>query len=196
LSLDEYHPRRPGNVAMAVKSTQGVSHISNPVKRIRWATQRVTGPNEQSKRHGILDRLHKRTGSSEKKQEFGDAPHAGSQQQDAADLEEGGEQEPSQRRIFFNIPLPDDAKDEEGRPLTRFGRNKIRTAKYTPLSFVPKNLYYQFHQVANIYFLFLVILGVRTSSFVRDLALLTSPSRHRSSKYSEIRILRLVRCRS
>lgn len=181
---------------MALQSTQGASHISNPVKRIRWATQRVTGLNERSKRHGILDRLQKRTGSSEKKRESGHAPHAGNQQQDAADSEEGEEQEPSQRRIFFNIPLPDDAKDEEGRPVTRFGRNKIRTAKYTPLSFVPKNLYYQFHQVANIYFLFLVIIGVRTLSTVRYLAILTSPSHHRSSQSSAIRILRLVQSRS
>lgn len=142
---------------MALQSTQGASHISNPVKRIRWATQRVTGLNERSKRHGILDRLQKKTGSSEKKRESGDASHAGNQQQNAAETEEGEE-----RRIFFNAPLPDDAKDEEGRPLTKFARNKIRTAKYTPLSFVPKNLYSQFHQVANIYFLFLVIIGVRT----------------------------------
>jgi len=181
---------------MAVQSTQGASHISNPVKRIRWATQRVTGPSERRKRHGILDRLHKRTGSSETKRESGDVSHAGSQQQDAVDSEEGEEQEPSRRRIFFNIPLPDDAKDEEGRPLTKFSRNKIRTAKYTPLSFVPKNLYFQFHQVANIYFLFLIILGVRTSSIVCNLALLTAPSHHRSSRYLVIRILRLVRCRS
>lgn len=181
---------------MAVQPTQGASHISNPVKRIRWATQRVTGLSERTKRHGILDRLQKRTGSSEKKRESGDASRAGSQLQDVVDSEEGEEQEPSRRRIFFNMPLPDDAKDQEGRPLTNFGRNKIRTAKYTPLSFVPKNLYFQFHQVANIYFLFLVIIGVRTSSIIRSLALLTSPSCHRSSKSSVIQILRLVRSRS
>jgi len=65
------------------------------------------------------------------------------------------------RRIFFNIPLPADARDEEGYPTAHYPRNKIRTAKYTPLSFVPKNLFIQFYNnVANIYFLFVIILGV------------------------------------
>ncbi|GKT92558.1 LOW QUALITY PROTEIN: phospholipid-translocating P-type ATPase domain-containing protein [Colletotrichum tofieldiae] len=48
--------------------------------------------------------------------------------------------------------------DEEGHPILHFPRNKIRTAKYTPLSFIPKNLWFQFQNIANIFFLFLVIL--------------------------------------
>ncbi|KAJ1725016.1 phospholipid transporting ATPase, partial [Coemansia biformis] len=36
--------------------------------------------------------------------------------------------------------------------------NQIRTAKYTALSFVPKNLFEQFRRAANIYFLLLLIL--------------------------------------
>lgn len=145
---------------MAANSTKGVSHVSNPVKRIRWATQRVTGPNERKKRHRIMDRLHKGTSSGEKKRESADVSQPGNQQQEGTESEAGEYPEASQRRIFFNLPLPDDAKDEEGRPFTKFSRNKIRTAKYTPLSFVPKNLWFQFHNVANIYFLFLIILGV------------------------------------
>lgn len=147
---------------MAVEPTQNASHVSNPVKRIRWATQRVTGANAGKKRHGILDRLHKRASSGEKKRESAEASHSGIQQHDGVDSEDSEEveEEPSSRRIFFNLPLPDDAKDEQGHPLTKFSRNKIRTAKYTPLSFLPKNLYFQFHQVANIYFLFLIVLGV------------------------------------
>ncbi len=65
-----------------------------------------------------------------------------------------------QRKVYVNIPLPDDAKNEEGRPLVDYGRNKVRTAKYTPLSFVPKNLFLQFHNIANIYFFFIIILSV------------------------------------
>ncbi|KAI5281039.1 hypothetical protein KEM52_004004, partial [Ascosphaera acerosa] len=65
----------------------------------------------------------------------------------------------SGRRIFFNQPLPRDMLDEEGNLKVTYARNKIRTAKYTPLSFVPKNLYFQFHNVANIYFLFIIILN-------------------------------------
>lgn len=144
---------------MAMQAHQEDSHVSTPKKRIRWATQRAKGAPGGKKRHHILERLHRRTASSEKKREFADGsqteglPHEGSS-------EESEDQDTVERRIFFNIPLPNDAKDEEGRPLAKFGRNKIRTAKYTPLSFVPKNLYLQFQTVANIYFLFLNILGV------------------------------------
>ncbi|SPO00024.1 related to ATPase II [Cephalotrichum gorgonifer] len=63
------------------------------------------------------------------------------------------------RSLFFNLPLPPDLVDDEsGAPIQVFARNKIRTAKYTPLSFIPKNLWFQFHNVANIFFLFTVIL--------------------------------------
>ncbi|KAF7710614.1 probable phospholipid-transporting ATPase VD isoform X1 [Silurus meridionalis] len=37
--------------------------------------------------------------------------------------------------------------------------NSIRTTKYTILSFIPMNLFQQFHRVANLYFLFLVLLN-------------------------------------
>lgn len=64
-------------------------------------------------------------------------------------------------RVFFNMDLPNDMKDPEtGLPITAYPRNKIRTTKYTPLSFIPKNLFFQFKNIANIYFLFIVILGV------------------------------------
>lgn len=64
------------------------------------------------------------------------------------------------RSIFFNLALPADAVDEDGHPTRHYQRNKIRTAKYTPLSFIPKNLWFQFHNIANVYFLFLIILAV------------------------------------
>jgi phospholipid-translocating ATPase len=64
------------------------------------------------------------------------------------------------RTIYFNQPLPADLIDEEGRPVVHYRRNKIRTAKYTAISFVPKNIWYQFHNIANVYFLFLIILAV------------------------------------
>lgn len=67
----------------------------------------------------------------------------------------------TQRRIFVNEPLPPDCLDEDGSPSQWFSRNKIRTAKYTPLIFIPKNLWLQFHNVANVYFLFVTILAVR-----------------------------------
>lgn len=66
------------------------------------------------------------------------------------------------RTIHFNVPFPTDPSDPNGGTLgpPTYPRNKIRTAKYTPLSFIPKNLLFQFKNVANIYFLFTIILGV------------------------------------
>lgn len=117
----------------------------------------------RGKRNAIVDRFHK---GSEKKRESGGTEsgagsHLGEPGTDASN-EDGGSNDESDesRRIFFNIPLPDDARDEEGSPLMLFKRNKIRTAKYTPLTFIPKNLYHQFQTIANAYFLFLIILVV------------------------------------
>ena len=159
---------------MAMQAHQEGSHVSTPKKRIRWATQRAKAATGSKKRYHILERLQRRTASGERKRVSADGsqtegfPHEGS----AEELED---QDTVQRRIFFNIPLPDNAKDEDGRPLMKFGRNKIRTAKYTPLSFVPKNLYFQFHNIANIYFLFVIVVGVgqlcRTLSIDTDMGL-------------------------
>lgn len=63
------------------------------------------------------------------------------------------------RNIYFNQPLPQDMLDEDNKPLANYPRNKIRTTKYTPLTFLPKNILLQFHNFANIYFLILIILG-------------------------------------
>jgi len=53
------------------------------------------------------------------------------------------------RRIYFNIALPSIAMDKYGVPLYQYTNNYIRTSKYTLLSFIPANLYEQFHRVAN-----------------------------------------------
>ncbi|KAJ3372819.1 hypothetical protein GGF31_001356 [Allomyces arbusculus] len=45
-----------------------------------------------------------------------------------------------------------------GAPVVRFPSNGISTTKYSPLSFLPKNLYEQFRRVANSYFLLMVVL--------------------------------------
>lgn len=65
-----------------------------------------------------------------------------------------------ERTIYFNQQLPEYEKDPTtGFIAVEYPRNKIRTTKYTPLNFIPKNIYHQFHNIANIYFLFIVILG-------------------------------------
>lgn len=64
------------------------------------------------------------------------------------------------RKVVVNCPLPVDMKHEPlGKCIIHYPANKIRTTKYTPLSFLPKNLTYQFTNAANSYFLLLVILG-------------------------------------
>ncbi|KAI9007425.1 hypothetical protein CLU79DRAFT_840581 [Phycomyces nitens] len=63
-----------------------------------------------------------------------------------------------QRKIYVNMPIAADEVDEYGQPLKSYMRNKIRTAKYTWYTFLPKNLFEQFRGIANLYFLFLVIL--------------------------------------
>jgi phospholipid-translocating ATPase len=44
-------------------------------------------------------------------------------------------------------------------PNGKFMGNKIRTTKYTMLTFLPKNLIEQFHRVANLYFIFIQFLN-------------------------------------
>ncbi|KAG2236582.1 hypothetical protein INT48_000136 [Thamnidium elegans] len=65
----------------------------------------------------------------------------------------------NRRKIYVNMKQPSSEFDDHGRPInTTYVPNRVRTAKYTPISFIPKNLFEQFRNVANLYFLFLVIL--------------------------------------
>jgi phospholipid-translocating ATPase len=152
------------------------SEASNPKNRIRWNTRKETGDEGLKKRDSLMRRWqhHRRKVS-------GDDPEAKPVAHADPDLPEDlnpgrepteGDNVPEEelatnRRVFFNLPLPDDARDEDGHPINHFSKNKIRTAKYTPLTFVPKNLWFQFHNVANIYFLFIIILGVSAQAQFR-----------------------------
>jgi len=139
--------------------------VSNPVKRIRWATHRATGAKAANKRHSLKERLHRRIGSTGEKKRDSLGKEAGpGENGDLAGSEAGSEEQEGGRTIYFNIPLPAHERDEDGHPKSHYARNKIRTAKYTPISFIPKNLWFQFHNVANMYFLFIIILGVRFPS--------------------------------
>lgn len=128
----------------------------------------------------IIDRLHHRPSQNEKKRNSaGDESRrtsdlGGIQEEPEQDDEDEGEHDRDKqgpREIFFNKPLPPTALDEEGHPIKHYRRNKIRTAKYTPISFIPKNLWYQFHNIANVYFLLLIILAVS-----QHLAYLSGPT--------------------
>ncbi|KAF4549938.1 Phospholipid-transporting ATPase DNF1-like protein [Elsinoe fawcettii] len=123
-------------------------------KRIRWATQKHPGESGHKKREGILRRLSHRKGHAPDRP--ADSNHGAQEEHDAQ--EEQAEAGPG-RRLFFNVPLPPSMRDSTGYPIAHYPRNKIRTAKYTPISFIPKNLWFQFQNVANVYFLFIIILG-------------------------------------
>lgn len=115
-----------------------VTRAPTIMKRARWGTQRQKGRPKRSKSKFRKGSAH-----------------------EAKDRSPQENEEPKGRKVYFNIPLPDDmVSPETGLPIAQYPRNKIRTTKYTPLSFLPKNLYYQFQNVANIYFLFIAILGV------------------------------------
>ncbi|KAJ3012256.1 hypothetical protein HKX48_006359 [Thoreauomyces humboldtii] len=65
----------------------------------------------------------------------------------------------AKRRVYLNTPLQPpyiDVHTQE--PVFQYPSNKVRTSKYTLLSFLPKNLFEQFRSVANFYFTSLVIL--------------------------------------
>ncbi|KYK59925.1 phospholipid-translocating P-type ATPase domain-containing protein [Drechmeria coniospora] len=140
-------------------------------QRSRWATRKMTVKSGRTKRLSLLNRMqhHRRAGSNEKHSAGHGAhePPLGDpvveDRDDGEDRDESSDSDDSEakttRTLYFNVPLPDYML-EDGRPINSFPRNKIRTAKYTPLSFIPKNLWFQFHNVANIFFLFLVILVV------------------------------------
>jgi hypothetical protein len=143
----------------------------NDTQRARWATRKMTIKSSSNKRHSLLNRVHKKTNSNEKNPppegsdppaDDGEPPIEASVNQDENDEDDDTSEN---RTLFFNQPLPDSLLDEDGHPVQSFPRNKIRTAKYTPISFIPKNLWFQFHNVANIFFLFLVILVVSTCSY-------------------------------
>ncbi|XP_071599717.1 phospholipid-transporting ATPase VD isoform X1 [Heliangelus exortis] len=57
------------------------------------------------------------------------------------------------------IPCLGHYKEEYEKVSKLYMNNKIRTTKYTLLNFIPRNLFEQFHRVANLYFLFLVVLN-------------------------------------
>ncbi|PHH68952.1 hypothetical protein CDD82_166 [Ophiocordyceps australis] len=145
----------------AAGSARKIEHT----QRSRWATRKMTIKSSHLKRMSLLNRIQHRTPTSDEKMA---APGLGASEppfthqdhdEEVADSEDGPDDENSSRTLYFNIPLPDEML-LDGHPKQSFPRNKIRTAKYTPLSFVPKNLWFQFHNVANIFFLFLVILGI------------------------------------
>lgn len=74
------------------------------------------------------------------------------------------------RTVRSNLLPPPSAEDSvagatKGERLQRLGcvqhlaDNRLKTTKYTLLSFLPKNLFEQFHRLANVYFVFIALLN-------------------------------------
>ncbi|RAH43483.1 phospholipid-translocating P-type ATPase [Aspergillus brunneoviolaceus CBS 621.78] len=114
-------------------------------KRARWATKRMTAASGLRKRVSILERGRRQNQTDTMASATAGVP----------EITEG---ESGSRKVHFNLPIPDEERDEEGNLKAVYPRNKIRTAIYTPLTFIPKNLWLQFHNIANLYFLFVIIL--------------------------------------
>ncbi|KAJ5608698.1 hypothetical protein N7528_009265 [Penicillium herquei] len=132
------------------------SNISKPTQRQRWATTRHAGTGGVRKRVSIMDRFHKRHELRDEKRRSHQSTATTETSNNATP---NGEVSGENRTIYFNIPIPESERDEEGHLNFAYPRNKIRTAKYTALTFVPKNIWLQFHNIANIYFLFVIILN-------------------------------------
>lgn len=155
------HPNLPSNT-----KRQGGATVTPKTKRSRWATRKMTVKSSNKKRLSLIGRHGKTLANEKKRTSSGseslrqDGENADPNAPAAAANGDEEHEGPGPRTLYFNLPLPDDQKDENGAPKQSYSRNKIRTAKYTPLSFIPKNLYFQFQNIANIFFLFMVILAV------------------------------------
>ncbi|GCC31931.1 phospholipid-transporting ATPase VD isoform X2 [Chiloscyllium punctatum] len=57
------------------------------------------------------------------------------------------------------IPCLGGFTEEYEKVFKNYMTNKIQTTKYTLLNFIPRNLFEQFHRIANLYFLFIVVLN-------------------------------------
>ncbi|KAJ8330941.1 phospholipid transporting ATPase [Batrachochytrium dendrobatidis] len=80
------------------------------------------------------------------------------------------------RRIFVNIPVDEHFKDRKtSRPYLVYKTNKVRTSKYTIVTFLPKNIFEQFRGIANFYFLSLVILQVFNDFKEVDVSVTAAP---------------------
>ncbi|XP_054718462.1 phospholipid-transporting ATPase VA-like [Uloborus diversus] len=77
------------------------------------------------------------------------------------------------RVVLNNALLPDNLPSKH-HPHRGYSSNRIRTTKYTLLSFIPKNLFEQFHRIANLYFIGIVLLNwvPKINAFGKEIAII------------------------
>lgn len=146
------------------------------MKRHRWGTTRHKSGRPQkenlSRSRTLKKLLHPRHASrantvrgraddDDGRGPDGDATGADTDTESYAEPKDPKDRKEDKRTVVFNRALPEEFVDPTtGAPITDYPRNKIRTTKYTPISFLPKNISNQFfHNIANIYFLVMIILG-------------------------------------
>lgn len=80
---------------------------------------------------------------------------------------------PKFRQIVPNHECDENIKSPN-HPNKNFRSNRIKTTKYSVLTFLPKNLFEQFHRFANLYFLFVVALNwvPQVQAFGKEIAMI------------------------
>ena len=66
------------------------------------------------------------------------------------------------------------AEKTKSHPNKGYASNRIKTTKYSVITFLPKNLFEQFHRFANLYFLFVVALNwvPQIQAFGKEIAMI------------------------
>lgn len=87
-----------------------------------------------------------------------------------------GNVQPKERPIVPNHTVPDGLlpNKHKAHPNHEYKSNRIKTTKYSVITFLPKNLFEQFHRFANIYFIFVVALNwvPEVQAFAKEVAAL------------------------